>query len=58
MVLVTGALVAAAYLYPPRAQRTLIQAVFSIGLLALFYVLVSWRSHEIIDMVTQGIAPR
>jgi membrane associated rhomboid family serine protease len=51
--LVTGALVAAAYLYAPRAQRNLVQAGFSIGLLVLFYVLVTWRTNEIIDMATR-----
>ena len=51
--LVTGALVAAAYLYAPRAQRTLVQAGFTVGLLALFYVLITWRTHQIIDLATQ-----
>jgi membrane associated rhomboid family serine protease len=51
--LVTGALVAAAYVYAPRARRTLVQAAFSIGLLALFAVLVSWRTNEIVDMIAQ-----
>lgn len=51
--LITGALVAAAYLYAPRAQRTLVQVGFTVGLLALFYVLIMWRSHEIIDMATR-----
>lgn len=51
--LVTGALVAAVYVYAPRAQRTLVQAGFSIGLLAVFAVLVSWRTNEIIDMAAQ-----
>lgn len=51
--LITGAAVAAAYVYAPRAQRTLIQAGFSIGLLALFFVLISWRTAEIIDLATR-----
>jgi membrane associated rhomboid family serine protease len=51
--LLTGAVVAAAYLYAPRAQRTLVQAGFTGGLLVLFYVLITWRSHEIIDLATQ-----
>jgi membrane associated rhomboid family serine protease len=51
--LVTGALVAAAYLYAPRAQRSLVQAGFTVGLLVLFYVLVTWRTHEIIDLATR-----
>ena len=51
--LLTGALVAAAYLYAPRAQRNLVQIGFTAGLLALFFVLVTWRSHEIIDLATR-----
>ena len=51
--LVTGAIVAAVYVYAPRAQRTLVQAGFSIGLLAVFAVLVSWRTNEIIDMAAR-----
>jgi membrane associated rhomboid family serine protease len=48
--LLTGALVAAAYLNAPRARRNLVQAGFTLALLALFFVLISWRSNEIIDM--------
>lgn len=51
--LITGALVAAVYVFAPRSQRTLVQAGFSVGLLALFFVLISWRSHEIIDMAVR-----
>jgi membrane associated rhomboid family serine protease len=51
--LLTGALVAAAYLYAPRGQRTLIQVGFTVGLLALFYVLITWRTHEILDMAAR-----
>jgi membrane associated rhomboid family serine protease len=52
--LITGSLVAAAYLYAPRANRNLVQAGFTVGLLALFYVLVTWRTHEIIDLAATG----
>jgi len=51
--LITGSLVAAAYLYAPRAQRNLIQGGFTAGMLALFYVLVTWRTHEILDLATK-----
>lgn len=51
--LVTGALVALAYLNAPRAQRTLVQAGFSAGLLALFLVLISWRTTEIVDLAVR-----
>lgn len=46
--LVTGALVAAGYVYPPAAQRTLVQAGVTVGLLAVFVALVSWRTADII----------
>lgn len=51
--LLTGALAAAVYVYAPRGQRTLIQAGFSIGLVALFGVLISWRTNEILDLAAQ-----
>jgi hypothetical protein len=43
-------LVAAVYVYAPRAQRNLVQVSFSVGLLVLFFVLISWRTTEIIDL--------
>ena len=51
--LITGALVAAVYVYAPRAQRTLVQAGFSIGLLTLFFVLISWRTNQILDLAAR-----
>lgn len=51
--LITGTLVAAVYVYAPRAQRTVVQVAFSVGLLALFFVLISWRTSEIIDLATR-----
>lgn len=51
--LVTGALVTVAYLNAPRAQRSLVQAGFSVGLLALFVVLVSWRTTEIVELAVR-----
>ena len=56
--LITGSLVAAAYLYAPRAQRNLIQGGFTVGMLALFYVLVTWRTHEILDLATKATGRR
>lgn len=56
--LVTGALVAAVYVYAPRAQRNLVQASFSAGLLAVFLVLISWRTSEIIDLAARVGAGR
>lgn len=51
--LITGALVAAAYVYAPRAQRTLVQAGCSIGLLVLFFLLISWRTAAIMNLAAQ-----
>jgi membrane associated rhomboid family serine protease len=48
--LVTGALVAAGFVYAPRAQRNLIQGAVAGVLLVLFLVLIWWRSAELIDM--------
>lgn len=56
--LITGALVAAVYVYAPRGQRTLVQAGFSVGLLAVFVALVSWRTNEIIDLVAGATGGR
>ncbi|GAB2868182.1 rhomboid family intramembrane serine protease [Actinocorallia aurea] len=42
--LLTGAVVAAVYVYAPRAKQTLIQAAFSVALLAVFVALVLART--------------
>src|SRR6201998_3866100 len=42
--LVTGALVAAAYVYPPRERRNLIQAAVTVIVLAVFAALIWWRT--------------
>ncbi len=42
--LVTGAVVAAAYVYAPRQQRNAIQAAVSLVALALFAALIWWRT--------------
>jgi membrane associated rhomboid family serine protease len=42
--LVTGALVAAAYVYPPKERRNLIQALVTVLVLAVFGVLIWWRT--------------
>jgi len=52
--LATGTLVAAVYVYAPRAQRTIVQAAFSIALLAVFALLVAWRTSAIIELVGQA----
>jgi len=46
--LVTGGLVAAAYVYPPREHRNLIQAVVTIIALAMFAALICWRTADLL----------
>jgi membrane associated rhomboid family serine protease len=45
--LVTGGLVAAAYVYPPRARRNLVQAAATLVVLAVFAALVWWRTVDL-----------
>ena len=47
--LVTGGLIAAAYMYAPRAQRNLVQVGATIGLLAVFAGLIVWRTGMLVD---------
>ncbi|MGD1172482.1 rhomboid family intramembrane serine protease [Mycobacterium seoulense] len=46
--LVTGALVAAAYVYPPRERRNAIQAAVTIIVSMVFAVLVWWRTGQLL----------
>lgn len=46
--LITGMLVAGAYVYPGPARRNLVQAVASAGFLALFVALIWWRTAELV----------
>jgi membrane associated rhomboid family serine protease len=46
--LITGGLVAAVYVYAPRARRNLVQASASIGLLVLFVVLIAARTTALV----------
>jgi len=48
--LVTGAAVAAAYAYAPREHRTLVQVSATAALLAVFTLLIGWRT---VDLLTQ-----
>jgi membrane associated rhomboid family serine protease len=45
--LVTGGLVAAAYVYPPKERRNLIQAVVTALVLAVFAALIFWRTADL-----------
>lgn len=52
--LVTGAIVAAAYAYAPRARRTLVQLSATFALLVLFGLLIWWRTADLLSQF--GIA--
>lgn len=47
--LITGLLVAFAYVYPAPAHRNRVQALVSIALLALFVALIWWRTAELVS---------
>ena len=46
--LITGLLVAVAYVYPPQPNRTRVQLAASVLLLALFVALIWWRTAELV----------
>ncbi len=46
--LVTGGLVAAAYVYPPRERRNMVQVAATLVVLALFTALVWWRTARLL----------
>ena len=47
--LVTGALIAAAYVYPPKERRTAVQLRVSVAALVIFAGLIVWRTAGLID---------
>ncbi len=49
--LVTGGLVAAAYVYAPQARRLLVQAGSSIAILVLFLALIAWRTAVLVPLL-------
>ncbi|MBP2450795.1 rhomboid family intramembrane serine protease [Mycolicibacterium lutetiense] len=48
--LITGAGVAAAYVYAPRARRNAVQAGVSVAVLLAFLALIAWRSSHLLTM--------
>jgi membrane associated rhomboid family serine protease len=48
--LITGALVAAGFVYAPRARRNLVQGGVAGALLVLFAVLIWWRADQLMTM--------
>jgi membrane associated rhomboid family serine protease len=51
--LATGGVVAAAYVYPPRERRNLVQAAVTIIVLAVFAALIWWRTAELVAQLSQ-----
>jgi membrane associated rhomboid family serine protease len=48
--LVTGAGIAAAYVYAPQKSRTAVQVAATVGVLVLFLVLIWWRTADLLAM--------
>jgi membrane associated rhomboid family serine protease len=55
--LVTGALVAAAFVFAPPANRTLVQAGSILALLVVFGMLISWRTAAIVSRFGSMLSP-
>ncbi|ORX13408.1 rhomboid family intramembrane serine protease [Mycolicibacterium wolinskyi] len=49
--LVTGALIAAAYVYAPAQRRNAIQAGVSVAVLVVFAALIAWRTSAVLYLV-------
>ena len=52
--LITGGVIAWAYVYAPQAQRNLLQAGVSIGILMLFIALIAWRTTALLTLFKTG----
>ena len=52
--LITGGVIAWAYVYAPQAQRNLVQAGVSIGILMLFIALIAWRTTALLTLFKTG----
>lgn len=52
--LATGALIAAAYVYPPPTRRTLVQVGVTVATLIVFAVLIYWRTAELLAQFGAG----
>jgi membrane associated rhomboid family serine protease len=48
--LVTGAVVAAAFVYAPRQRRNLVAAVVTVVILVLFALLIWWRTDQLLAL--------
>lgn len=52
--LITGALVAAAYVYAPAQRRNAIQAAVSVAVLVVFAALIAWRTNTLLYLLGVG----
>lgn len=48
--LIAGGLVAAGFVYAPRAHRNLVQGAVAVGLLVVFATLIVWRTSDLLSM--------
>jgi membrane associated rhomboid family serine protease len=53
--LITGALVAAVYVYAPQERRNLIQAAVTIAVVLVFAVLIWWRTSDLLTEFGQHL---
>ncbi|MGV0838034.1 rhomboid family intramembrane serine protease [Mycolicibacterium thermoresistibile] len=53
--LITGALVAAAFVYPPRERRTAVQVTATVTLVVLFAALIWWRTTELLGVMVRHV---
>ncbi len=53
--LITGTVVALAYAYAPRARRNAVQAAATVALIALFTVLIWWRTDELLGALSRDL---
>ncbi len=56
--LVTGSLVAAAFVYAPRSRATIVSVAATVGVLAVLAGLTAWRTAELIDQLGPALGRR
>lgn len=55
--LLTGAFLSVAYVYAPRARRTVVQAGATAGVVVLFVVLIIWRTSDLVARYGAMLGP-
>jgi membrane associated rhomboid family serine protease len=53
--LITGTVVAAAFVYPPQSRRLLVQVGSSIAILVLFVALIAWRTTDLMEIMATAV---